>query len=70
MPDTPERPISFDRFLITVAWIIVLVVSMLPNALLHELAGGSPAWLGWAKIGLLAGLAVTTLFWQIGRAHV
>jgi len=42
----------------------MLVVSILPNALLHELAGDAPVWLGWAKIGLLAALAVTTLFWQ------
>lgn len=45
----------------------MLVVSILPNALLHELTGGSPAWLGWAKIGLLTGLAVTMLFWQALR---
>jgi len=67
MPDTAEKPISFDRFLITAAWAIMLVVSILPNALLHELAGGAPAWLGWAKIGLLAALVVITLFWQTLR---
>lgn len=43
MPDTTGKPISLNRFLITVAWAIMLVVSMAPNALLHELAGGSPA---------------------------
>lgn len=67
MPDMTEKPVSSNRFLIPAAWAIMLVVSILPNALLHELAGGSPAWLGWAKIGLLAGLAVTTLFWQALR---
>jgi len=62
-----EKPILSNRFLITAAWAIMLVVSILPNALLHELTGGAPAWLGWAKIGLLAALAVTTLFWQALR---
>ncbi len=62
-----EKTSSPNRMLIPAAWVIMLVVSILPNALLHELAGGSPAWLGWAKTGLLAGLAVTTLFWQVLR---
>lgn len=45
------------------AWAVMLGVSVLPNALLHELAGGSPSWLKWAKMGLL--LAVTTAtFWR------
>lgn len=62
-----EKLVSSTRFLIRAAWAIMLAVSPLPNVLLHELAGGSPAWLGWAKIGLLAGLAVTTLLWQALR---
>jgi len=62
-----EKPVSSTRFLIRAAWAIMLVVSMLPNALLHELAGGAPAWLGWGKIGLLATLTVTALFWQTLR---
>jgi hypothetical protein len=41
------------RLLLTTAWIVMLSVSMLPNALLHELAGGAPTWLNWVKIGLL-----------------
>lgn len=67
MADMTDRSVSSNRFLIRAAWIIMLVVSILPNALLHELAGGSPAWLGWAKIALLAVLAVATLFWQALR---
>lgn len=59
-----ERTSTSNRILIPAAWAIMLVVSILPNALLHELAGDAPVWLGWAKIGLLAALAVTTLFWQ------
>lgn len=42
----------------------MLSVSILPNALLHELIGGAPTWLHWAKIGLLAVLTGVTLFWK------
>lgn len=34
---------------------------------MHELVAGSPAWLGSAKIGLLAVLAATALFWPALR---
>ena len=56
-----------NRFLITMAWATMLCVSLLPNALLHEFGGGTPAWLGWAKIGLLLAIAVSTLFWKALR---
>ncbi len=62
-----EKTSAPNRRLVTAAWIIMLVVSVLPNAVLHELTGGAPAWLGWAKIGLLVVLAVATLFWQVLR---
>jgi membrane protease YdiL (CAAX protease family) len=52
---------SSNRSKIVLAWAVMLCVSVLPNALLHELAGGAPAWLKWAKIGLLAALAAATL---------
>jgi membrane protease YdiL (CAAX protease family) len=51
-----------NRLLIALAWATMLCVSILPNALLHELAGGAPAWLNRAKIGLLIVSAVATLF--------
>lgn len=60
MTDQPSSP---SRLLIALAWAIMLCVSVLPNALLHELAGSAPAWLLWAKIGLLITLAVITFFW-------
>jgi membrane protease YdiL (CAAX protease family) len=49
------------------AWVIMLAVSILPDALWHELAGGSPRWLFWSKLGLLAGLAAATFFWRVLR---
>jgi membrane protease YdiL (CAAX protease family) len=43
------------------AWGVMLAVSVLPDALFHELAGAVPAWLVWAKIGLLALAVASTL---------
>jgi hypothetical protein len=58
-----EHHPSTNRIVVTTAWAIMLCVSVLPNALLHELGGGSPAWLVWVKIGLLAVLAGIATFW-------
>jgi hypothetical protein len=49
------------------AWAIMLGVSILPNVILHELAGGAPAWLTWAKIGLLVALAGAAFLWKALR---
>lgn len=50
-----------------IAWAVMLLLSMLPNALLHEFGGGAPPWLIWAKLGLLGALIVMTFFWQALR---
>ncbi|MBN2393232.1 MAG: CPBP family intramembrane metalloprotease [Anaerolineae bacterium] len=59
-----ERSPSSNRLLLPAAWAIMLVLSMLPNALFHELASGSPAWLSWAKIGLLVVLSAAAFLWK------
>ena len=46
----PEK----KQFLTSAAWIIMLAVSMLPDAIFQEITGGRPAWLIWVKISLLA----------------
>jgi membrane protease YdiL (CAAX protease family) len=45
------RPASFSGIII--AWTVVLLVSDLPDALWQSSAGATPAWLFWAKIGIL-----------------
>jgi membrane protease YdiL (CAAX protease family) len=50
--------------MLSAAWVIMLVVSILPNALLHELTGSIPAWLSWAKIVFLAVLVAIAFFWK------
>lgn len=59
-----EKPPLSNRFLLYAAWTVMLVVNMLPNALSHELSGGSPAWLGWTKLGLLVVLSAVAFFWK------
>lgn len=58
-------PSPAQRFLITAAWVIMLLVSILPNILWYELVSHSiPAWLIWVKLGLLVLLALVCLFWK------
>lgn len=50
-------------FAIIYAWMVVLLVSDLPNMLFVKLTGADPAWMQWAKIGVLAVvLALSLLF--------
>ena len=67
---TSERPASprpaagqARVWLPLLSWAVMLAVSVLPDALLHELTGASPEWLKWAKIGLLAAAAALTFLW-------
>ena len=46
------------------AWSIVLLASDLPNAIWQSLLGEPPAWLFWAKIGLLLVLILISLVWK------
>ena len=50
--------------LAVVAWAVMLAVSVLPNALWHELAGASPSWLTGAKMSVLGVMVAATLFWK------
>ena len=50
--------------LLAVAWAVTLLVSLLPDILFRELAGGLPPWLYWAKVGLVAGLLLVSLLFN------
>lgn len=45
-------------------WIVVLLVSDLPNAIWQAGLGEPPAWLFWAKIGLLLVLVLVSQVWK------
>ena len=47
----------------SVAWAVALLASLLPDILFRELTGTLPAWLFWAKAGLLAALLLAGLVW-------
>lgn len=60
MSSTPS-----PRARITLAWIITLVISLLPNILWFELVNQDTRWLFWVKLGLLAVLFILSLFLEI-----
>ena len=61
-----NRPssISTPAWLSLITWAVVLLVSDLPNAIWQALLGEPPAWLFWAKIGLLVVLIVASASWK------
>ncbi|MBK8905281.1 MAG: CPBP family intramembrane metalloprotease [Anaerolineaceae bacterium] len=53
-----------SRNLTVLAWVVTLLISTLPEIAWTELTGTSPAWLAYAKMGLLLILAVSAFIWQ------
>jgi hypothetical protein len=53
-----------NRTLTGLAWGITLLVSTLPDIVWIKLAGSTPIWLTFAKMGLLLVLALTALIWR------
>jgi membrane protease YdiL (CAAX protease family) len=49
---------------IPIAWAVTLLVSLLPDILFRELTGSLPAWLYWAKLGLVIALLLASLVWK------
>ncbi len=47
-----------------VAWLVVLLVSDLPNAFWAQLGEVPPTWLFWVKVAFLAGAIVLSLAWK------
>lgn len=52
-----------ERMPQAVAWAVMLLVSMLPNILFHEVVHRSPSWLFWAKVAFLLLLGLASWFW-------
>jgi hypothetical protein len=53
-----------DRRLTGLAWGVTLAVSTLPDIVWDQFAGGTPAWLTYAKMALLLILVVAGLIWK------
>ncbi|MBN1954689.1 MAG: hypothetical protein JW900_06515, partial [Anaerolineae bacterium] len=62
-----KRSLAERRTLILTAWVVMLVVSDLPDILIASLGGTIPPWLIWAKAGFLAAFLVLTLVWKAIR---
>lgn len=49
------------------AWIVVLLVSDLPNILFIKLTGADSNWMTWAKVGVLAAALILSLLLKVFR---
>jgi len=65
---TVKDDVKPSRLHIVAVWAIMLGVSLLPDILWHELAGGDTRWLFWAKIACLAAVVGASLVWKPIRA--
>jgi membrane protease YdiL (CAAX protease family) len=62
---TPKQADS--SIIIISAWVITLLVSLLPDIIFREMLGGIPTWLYWAKIALLGIFFIACLSWKFLR---
>ena len=60
---SPSSP-SHRKLFLLIAWVVTLLVSLLPDILFRELTGSLPAWLYWAKVGLILALLLVALLWS------
>jgi membrane protease YdiL (CAAX protease family) len=56
-----------QRILILTAWVVMLLVSDLPDILVTRLGGSVPTWIFWAKSGFLLAFLLLTLAWKAIR---
>ena len=55
------------RLVVLAAWVVVLLISDLPNVLWVNLGGDAPDWLWWGKTGVLGAALVICLLWKAIR---
>lgn len=65
---TGRRPApAGSKSLVTAAWALVLVASILPDIAFVEVTGGAPTWLAAAKVGILLAAVVASFVWAAVR---
>jgi membrane protease YdiL (CAAX protease family) len=63
-----QKKTQQDNLLIVlIAWILTLLISLLPDILFTELSGSIPIWLYWVKVGLIGALLLASLL--LKRLH-
>jgi membrane protease YdiL (CAAX protease family) len=55
---------SDRKLFLIIAWGAALLISLLPDILFRELTGSLPAWIYWAKVGLIVALLGISLVWK------
>jgi hypothetical protein len=64
MSANPYPIAQSSRNLTIAAWAATLLISVLPEIALVKLAGGPPAWLPYAKMGLMLVLGLMAVVWK------
>jgi membrane protease YdiL (CAAX protease family) len=59
-----NRDLKSNRNLTILAWGATILISTLPDIALDKFAGGIPAWLTFAKMGLLLLLGLAAFIWK------
>lgn len=67
MSAIPHPITQSNRNLTLLAWIATILISALPDIIWFMLTRGSPAWLAFAKMGLLLMLALSACIWRTLR---
>ncbi len=67
LAENPYLVKESSRDLTILAWVVTLLISALPDIVWIELIGSSPAWLTYAKMGLLLALMLSTWVWKVVR---
>jgi hypothetical protein len=65
-PSTATSSYTFPRGTL-IAWVVMLLVSIVPDILFRELTGSVPGWLFGAKLALLGVLFLGSYFWATLR---
>ena len=64
MPARPFPVPQSSRKLAVVAWVVAVLISVVPDILWNTLAHAPSSWLNYGKTILLLGLALAALFWK------
>ncbi|MHC1740410.1 MAG: CPBP family intramembrane glutamic endopeptidase [Anaerolineaceae bacterium] len=67
MPASPYPVPQSSRKLTITAWVVTLLISVIPDILLNLFTGTVPAWLVFCKMGALFLLALIAIFWKLLR---
>ena len=67
MPTVASKPQQSDRSLITLTWVVVTLISALPDIFFSEITGSVPRWLLPSKLVFLGIMAVASYFYKPTR---